>query len=74
MDLIKDNLPLIEEEKKALATGGFELRPSRIRGRHSNHFATNTIGAEPVLIPDQNTRIVATMLEGVCQVGGKESN
>ena len=29
-DLIKDTLPLIEEEKKALAPGGFEFGPSRL--------------------------------------------
>ena len=44
--LIKDALPLIEEdeeeEKIALAPGGFELVTSRLRGRCSNHFAKTT--------------------------------
>ena len=41
-DLIKDTLPLIEEEKKALAPGGFELGTSRLRDHPSNHYATTT--------------------------------
>ena len=45
-DLIKDTLLLIEEdedeEKKALAPGGFELGTSRLQGRCSSHFATTT--------------------------------
>ena len=42
-DLIKDILPLIEEEeKKAQARGGFEHGTTRLQGRRSNHFATTT--------------------------------
>ena len=37
-----DVLPLIEEDKIALAPGGFELGTSRLRERRSNHFATTT--------------------------------
>ena len=43
-DLIKDTLPLIEdEEKKALATDGFELGTSRLVDRRSYHFATTVL-------------------------------
>ena len=41
-DLIKDTLPSMEEEKKALGASGFKLRTSRLRGCHSSHFATTT--------------------------------
>ena len=41
-DLIKDSLLSMEEEKKDLTPGGFKLRTSRLRDRHSNHFTTNT--------------------------------
>ena len=42
-DLIKDTLLLIEEEeKKALAPGGFKLGTSREWDRCPNHFATTT--------------------------------
>ena len=42
-DLIKDTLPLMEEEEnKAQALGGFELGTSRLQGRRSNHFGTIT--------------------------------
>ena len=52
-DLIKDALQLMEEEeeKKALAPGGFKLGTSRLRGHHSNHFATTTALANTSL-PD----------------------
>ena len=32
----------MDEEKKALAQVGFEFGTSRIRNRHSDHFATTT--------------------------------
>ena len=35
--------PLLEEEKKALAPGGFELGTTGLRDRRSSHFATTTI-------------------------------
>ena len=43
-NLIKDTLPLMEEEevKITLAPGGFELGISRLRDRRSNQFATIT--------------------------------
>ena len=41
-DLIMDTLSLIEENKKALAPGGFELVTSRLRECCSYHFATTT--------------------------------
>ena len=44
-DLIKDALQLMEEEeeKKALAPGGFKLGTSRLGDHRSNHFATATL-------------------------------
>ena len=41
-ELIKDTLPLIEEEKKALAPGGFKLSTFRLRDRRSNRYPTTT--------------------------------
>ena len=41
-DLIKDTLLSMEEEKKALGPGGLKLGTTRLRDRHSNHFATIT--------------------------------
>ena len=41
-DLKKDSLPLIGEEKKALAPDGFELGTFGLRDHCSNHFAITT--------------------------------
>ena len=46
-DLIKDTLPLIKEEIKALAPGGLELGTSILRDQRPNHFATTTTALCP---------------------------
>ena len=49
-DLIKDSLPLIDEEKKALAHCGFDLGTSILRDCRSNHFITTTVRVSGALV------------------------
>ena len=61
-DLIKDVLPLIGEEKKALAPGGVKLGTFRLRPRCCNHFATTTAQLEIVLVDNLPFRIAQTTI------------
>ena len=50
---------LQEEEKKALAPGGFKHGTSRLRDSHSNRFATNTgqNGIEKILTDQRQVTV-----------------